>query len=491
MSRLYPANLNVSNRRVLMVGGGRVALRKIRRLLQAGAEVTIVAPTIHPQIVALRTDFPTLNCQLRPFLESDLDGVFMAFAATDNPMVNQAVTSLARSKNVLCSVVDAQWGQGDFISPAYVSAEGINLAVSTDGEACRRTKMIAATLGRRMASIGSAELLVLGTDQRFLDLSNREQFHFSAEKIQRLGQLLSRVWGLHEFVILNTCNRFEILAATGPETETVELMRTVAGLDTLDESQFYCKRGEAAFAHLCEVNAGLLSQTPGENHITAQLKEALDLAVNSGWADSMMTLWFERTRHISRQIRQEVAPILKAFEIEELALDFASRSLDGLAGKTVTVLGSGMVGNGLAELLLDAGAKVRQVYRNRQPQFAVEAFPMTELSDALTGADAVITALSADALVLTVEQGTYLAPHTVLVDLCVPRTIDPNLREHVGAFADMEDLKHWHRRYTCDRHLIDRLSANIIENHRAHYEKIIFTYQGRNQSQQSGGDSKS
>jgi uroporphyrin-III C-methyltransferase / precorrin-2 dehydrogenase / sirohydrochlorin ferrochelatase len=102
---LLPMGLRVAGRRVLVVGGGHVALRRVGALLAAGADVHVVAP----QVVAALDDLAArgrLHWHARPFTDGDLDGVWLAFACTDDPVVNAAVVAAATAQRLWCSRAD-------------------------------------------------------------------------------------------------------------------------------------------------------------------------------------------------------------------------------------------------------------------------------------------------------------------------------------------------------------------------------------------------
>jgi siroheme synthase-like protein len=108
-----------------------VATRRIAGLTRTGAEVVVVAPTVTPEIEALvATGGVTL--EQRPFVPADLDGAFLAMAATDDPLVNRAVGEAAAERGILATVADDS-ATSDFSVPAVVRRKGITLAVSTGG----------------------------------------------------------------------------------------------------------------------------------------------------------------------------------------------------------------------------------------------------------------------------------------------------------------------------------------------------------------------
>ena len=102
----YTVQLNMENRRCLVVGGGQVALRKAQSLLEAGAAVTVIAPVILPEIIALQRTFPALSLRQRGYENGDLTNAFLVIAATDKREVNAAVAEEAKKYNCLLNVSD-------------------------------------------------------------------------------------------------------------------------------------------------------------------------------------------------------------------------------------------------------------------------------------------------------------------------------------------------------------------------------------------------
>lgn len=97
--QLYPAGLRLAGRKVLVVGGGHVAQRRVPALIAAGAEVHVVSPEVTPALEGLRDE---VTLHLRPFEAADLDGAWYCVAATDDTFVNDAVSVAAEERRVFC-----------------------------------------------------------------------------------------------------------------------------------------------------------------------------------------------------------------------------------------------------------------------------------------------------------------------------------------------------------------------------------------------------
>ncbi|HJT88744.1 MAG TPA: bifunctional precorrin-2 dehydrogenase/sirohydrochlorin ferrochelatase [Bryobacteraceae bacterium] len=141
--RHYPIFLDLKDRPVLVVGAGRVALRKTRGLVEAGARVTVVAPECEP-------DFESLPVRMvrRRFRASDLAGVMLVFAATDDRLTNHRIGIAAKGKGVFANIADSA-AECDFVVPARLQHDTIQIAVSTGGENPR----LAADLRKKLEEI--------------------------------------------------------------------------------------------------------------------------------------------------------------------------------------------------------------------------------------------------------------------------------------------------------------------------------------------------
>jgi uroporphyrin-III C-methyltransferase / precorrin-2 dehydrogenase / sirohydrochlorin ferrochelatase len=125
---LFPTFLKLQGRRVLLVGGGPVAAGKLRGLLEAGADVTVVAPAIVQEIAAA-----PVTPAMRRFQVSDLDGVSLVVAAAP-PDVNREVAAAAQARGIFVNAVDDVESASAYAG-AVVRRAGVTIAISTDGDA--------------------------------------------------------------------------------------------------------------------------------------------------------------------------------------------------------------------------------------------------------------------------------------------------------------------------------------------------------------------
>ena len=128
---LFPMFLKLEGRSCLVVGAGAIGEPKIKSLLTSGASVRVVAPQVSAA-VAEWARAGAIVWEAREFNSNDLDGVFLAIAATSSRQVNGTVFREAQQRNILCNVVDDP-EYCDFYYPAVVRRGDLQLAISTNG----------------------------------------------------------------------------------------------------------------------------------------------------------------------------------------------------------------------------------------------------------------------------------------------------------------------------------------------------------------------
>jgi precorrin-2 dehydrogenase len=133
----YPIALQLLGRKCLVVGGGAVAARKVKTLTEAGAKVTVIAPELDEPLTKI-ADFEWIN---RTYEAGDLDGAFLAFAATNDAKVNKRIAQEAWEAGVLVNVAD-QPVLCNFFVPSQVNRGDLQFTVSTGGAAPILTKKL-------------------------------------------------------------------------------------------------------------------------------------------------------------------------------------------------------------------------------------------------------------------------------------------------------------------------------------------------------------
>lgn len=432
--KMFPAALIIEGRNCLLVGGGRVALRKVVKLVESGAVVTVVAPEIKPQIKAL----PGVNLVERAFAPADLDGAFLVFALTNDFALNRRVVELCREKKILCSAADASWPDGDLILPASFSEDGLTVSVSTSGRSCRRSRLLRESLSRHVRFLRDMDLFIIGADHKTGGFQTLENLKARRSEIEKI---LACIQGVHEFMILDTCNRFEVIGLISASTD-FELV--------LNGLPLTFKKADA-FYRLAETAAGLHSQAFGESRIVAQIKQALADAQEKGFAGSFLQSWTDTALHISKEIRQVFGALLPALETEDLVVQWLKENVR--AAGTVLIVGRGEIGQGLARRFPSA--------------VQISGRSDTELRRHLPSADMVLCATGSAGLLLTESHRSDLRDGAVLMDLSLPRNIDPSLTGVIGlsALRAAVQLENAAELFVKAR--------EIISAHRDEYERLV------------------
>lgn len=130
-SSYYPLFLDIRKKKCVVVGGGKVALRKVEAFLEHGANVEVISPVLCPELIHMAQSSAIRTLQ-RSYEAGDLKDALIAIAATDNTEINEGVADEARRRGILVNVVDDPQ-HSDFIVPSYFKRGDITIAVSTSG----------------------------------------------------------------------------------------------------------------------------------------------------------------------------------------------------------------------------------------------------------------------------------------------------------------------------------------------------------------------
>lgn len=178
-----PVMLNCSGRRCIVIGGGKVAERKIEALAGSGALLTIISPKVTEKILHM-VDRGEAEWRKKPYLQGDLEGAFLVYAAASNPEVNAQVIAEAKQRNILVNSADAP-STGDFITPGSVRRGKLTIAVSASGASPGLAKQIIEQL---RTDYGDEYQIYLDFLQQF-----REVIQFEVEDRRDRKRLLDRV----------------------------------------------------------------------------------------------------------------------------------------------------------------------------------------------------------------------------------------------------------------------------------------------------------
>ena len=153
--RYYPINLDIRDRKCLVIGGGSVGTRKVMTLLNCGARVTVISPQVTEKLNELARA-GSIALQNRSYRTADLKGVFLVIGATDDETLNQKISRDAVSRKILCNIADRP-AACNFILPSIVHRGDLVITISTSGKspalAKKLRKALEAEFGEEYAGL--------------------------------------------------------------------------------------------------------------------------------------------------------------------------------------------------------------------------------------------------------------------------------------------------------------------------------------------------
>jgi precorrin-2 dehydrogenase / sirohydrochlorin ferrochelatase len=172
VAALFPLFLKLKRRKCLMVGAGEIGESKIAGLLEAHADVHVVAPSATKRVKDWSRE-GRVRWSRREFRESDLEGCLLVVAATSSSELHKKISQLALRRGVLCNVVDVP-DLCDFYYPAVVRRGALQIAVSTGGESPALAQRLRKKLEKEFGPEYEAWLQELGRSRRKLSASSRD-----------------------------------------------------------------------------------------------------------------------------------------------------------------------------------------------------------------------------------------------------------------------------------------------------------------------------
>lgn len=265
----------------------------------------------------------------------------------------------------------------------------------------------------------------------------REKFSLD-ESRKRLFLDAARREGIHSIFIVSTCNRTEVIANGASAQELIRLLTNYSD-GNLDEFHKYGFEldGYRAVEHLFRVATGLDSQILGDLQIVKQVKEGYELASQEGVVSGEMHRLMQHVFRAHKRSRNETSLGHGAATVAYAAVKFAAQTFESLANKNILLVGTGKIGKVTCKNLINLGAsKLTLINRTRNraefvaDRFNLEVADMERLPEQIAEADLVIVATGSSEPVIRPE---HMRPSMenpkfkVMLDLSVPRNIDPNV----------------------------------------------------------------
>ncbi len=301
-------------------------------------------------------------------------------------------------------------------------------------------------------------ILCVGTSHRTAPVEIRERVAFLESRLGTASALLRAREGLHEAVILSTCNRTEAyVVAEDPSAGTravLEFWCDYHGLAPREmEPYVYALWGLEAVRHLFRVAAGLDSMMVGEAQILGQVREAFGAARGSHATGPLLDALFRHAIAAGRRVRQRTGIERGSLSIPEAAVELARQLLGGLAGRRVLVLGAGEMAELTVRHLVEAGCgavvvcnRTLEHARPLAERLGGVAVRFDELGAHLARADILVTSTAAPhpvvepELVAQAVQGRQ--EPLLIVDIAVPRDVHPAVGRLPGVrLLNVDDLQ--------------------------------------------------
>ena len=302
-------------------------------------------------------------------------------------------------------------------------------------------------------------IVCLGLNHRTAPVPVRERFALPEGELPVLHGALRERTVAKEAVILSTCNRVEIYAATEDEPQILlnELRAFLLKdreVDADPDEIFYEHAGESAVRHLFNVASGLDSMVLGETEILGQLKAAYQLALDQKATGGRLNKAFQKAFNVAKQIRTETNIQRGSVSVANVAVELAGKIFDELDDRTVMVIGAGDTSEKTARALLSRGARSVMVSNrsyDRAKDLADElggrAVDFDHWETEFAAIDIIISSTSAPHYVIDRKkleplQGVRHHRPLLLVDIAVPRDIEPevNFMEDVYLY-NIDDLQ--------------------------------------------------
>ncbi len=305
----------------------------------------------------------------------------------------------------------------------------------------------------------NGELLALGVSHKTAPLPLRERLALSEGRAARVLTELTDQEAVHEAVAVSTCNRTELylVAADAVEAESAALgvLSRQAGIRPTELlGAIYSLRGRDAVEHLFGVAAGLDSMIVGEAEVQGQVKRAYELALVEGVTGPVSNRLFRDALAAGKRARSETRVSRSNVSVSSVAVQLAADFLGDLAARRVLVIGAGENAELTARALRDRGVRTVFVANRRYDRalglaqrFGGEAVTFEDMPAQLEAADIVVSSTGAPHQIVGREELALVAAQRlnrplVLLDLAVPRDIDPSARDCPGiALYDMDDLQ--------------------------------------------------
>jgi len=303
------------------------------------------------------------------------------------------------------------------------------------------------------------ELLVVGLNHNTAPIQIRECLAFPEDKMEDALSKVHALPSLKENMILSTCNRVEVYAATRETEKAIfdlkNFLSQYHGLPLKEfEKSLYSHIGEEAVRHIFRVASSLDSMVLGEPQILGQIKEAYDVAQQAKTSGLILHRLLHRAFHVAKRVRTETKIAISAVSVSSVAVDLAGKIFGTLGKKTVLLIGAGEMCELAARHLVSAGIeKILVTNRTFERALALaqgfrgEAIPFEGMAQGLKKTDIVISATNSPQYLIEHNQVTKVMKDRkqkpiFFIDISDPRDIEPKVGDLENVYLyNIDDLQ--------------------------------------------------
>ncbi len=334
-------------------------------------------------------------------------------------------------------------------------------------------------------------LIAVGISHHTAPLEVRERLAVPAEAIPGLLDGLRTDGFSDEAIILSTCNRTELYAVPGRRGDVGRLARWLAetggATDREVSSKIYRMHDQDALHHIFRVASSLDSLVLGEPQIVGQLKKAYRVAAENEAAGPLLHRVMNQALYVSKRVRSETDIGREAVSVGRAGVELARQVLGPLKDRSAMLIGAGAHGKLVARSLLDFGL-TELVVANRTFEQAASlaetfngsAIPIQEVGRYLPRVDVVVCSTAAGRILLDRTEVAASLPKRrgrslVMIDLSVPRNIDPSVHSLAGVFRfDIDDLAQFAGRGQAARKTAAAAAEAIVEKEtERHWRQLL------------------
>jgi glutamyl-tRNA reductase len=326
------------------------------------------------------------------------------------------------------------------------------------------------------------ELLVVGLNHKTAPIEIRECLAFPEDKLADALYKVHTLPSLKENMIISTCNRVEVYAATRETEKAIldlkEFLSQYHGIPLKEfEKRLYAYVGEEAVRHIFRVASSLDSMVLGEPQILGQIKDAYDLSQQVKTSGLILHRLLHRAFHVAKRVRTETKIIIGAISVSSVAVELAEKIFGILEKKTVLLIGAGEMCELAARHLISVGVdKILVTNRTAEraaslaQEFRGEAIPFEDMAQGLKRADIVISATNSPQYLIRHEQITKVIKDRrqkpiFFIDIADPRDIEPKVGDIENVYLyNIDDLQKVANENMKDREKEARNAETIVQD---------------------------